>query len=818
MSINNLFCSSNIKLRLINIFLIIFLLDNALGNSTIYQSQVKLVVQGKGNIFFLSESFYLEPSEVIVNGISKDSHQKNCTFEYDLNNITIKFDELINSCEKLFYGLKNIIEIDLSKLDTSEVTNMSSMFDGCSNLEKVNFGNINTSLVKNMEYLFHNCSKLSSIDVSKFDTSSVTSFKYLFRYCISLTSIDVSNFNTQNVVNIHDIFSYCHNLTSVDLSNFDTSKVINMRGLFYQCYNLKHLDLSNFDTSLVTNFNGIFSFDNALVYINLYSFKIKNGSDIGSILSYTSSNLKICINDEDTQNVLKSTGKKFNCSDICFKDNIKIDLKTNKCIEYCNDSEYKYEYDNYCYDTCPNTTFLKTNNEYLCLDKTKGDNYYYDKDKKVFRECYNTCKTCNKEGNKTNNNCIECKDGFMFLNNSLNETNCYEISQYYYYFNEYNKYVCTEEKECPLNFNKLIKDKNKCINDCTKDDVYKYEYNYICYDHCPNGTNNSNYICHNIINENFLPYQTQITTSISLLSSAFLKYEDDKNNISNIILVHNETSNIHISNLLIDYEKEEDKKINNFRVNIFNDNIIKDLIDNKKDYIQQDDNVTYQIATSDNQKNNTHNNISSINLGVCENILKDKYNINKNLPLIIFKIDYYSPDTLIPIVGYEVYHPINKSRLDLIYCKDILIKLNIPTSIDENNLFKYDPNSGFYNDNCFSFTTEDGTDIILSDRKKEFNDNNLSLCQNHCEYIEYNKDSKQSSCECGIKNKMDSISEIIDNPNKLSNTFDTNETDSNFGSSNIITMKCTKALFSKDGLINNISSYILFIFIFIFLL
>ena len=34
----------------------------------------------------------------------------------------------------------------------------------------------------------------------------------------------------------------------------------------------------------------------------------------------------------------------------------------------------------------------------------------------------------------------------------------------------------------------------------------------------------------------------------------------------------------------------------------------------------------------------------------------------------------------------------------------------------------------------------------------------------------------------------------------------------------MITMKCTKALFSKDGLINNISSYILFIFIFIFLL
>ena len=173
---------------------------------------------------------------------------------------------------------------------------------------------------------------------------------------------------------------------------------------------------------------------------------------------------------------------------------------------------------------------------------------------------------------------------------------------------------------------------------------------------------------------------------------------------------------------------------------------------------------------------------------------------------------------IIPIVGYEIYHPINKSRLDLTYCKDILIKLNIPASIDENNIFKYDPESGFYTDDCFSYTTEDGTDIILNDRKKEFNDNNLSLCENNCDYNGYNIDNKQSSCECVIKNKMDYISDIIDEPNKLSNNFEINETSSSFGSSNIITMKCTKALFSKDGLINNISSYILFIFIFIFLL
>jgi len=181
--------------------------------------------------------------------------------------------------------------------------------------------------------------------------------------------------------------------------------------------------------------------------------------------------------------------------------------------------------------------------------------------------------------------------------------------------------------------------------------------------------------------------------------------------------------------------------------------------------------------------------------------------------LIIFKIDYFSPDTLIPIIGYEIYHPVNKSKLDLKYCKDILIKLNIPVDIDDNNLFKYDPYNDYYTDNCFPYTTDNGTDIILNDRKQEFTDNNLSLCENNCTFGGYNSSNNQSICSCSIKNKMDLISEIMDNPNKLSNIF-LNESNPDSGSSSsIVTIKCTKTLFSKDGLKNNILSYIIIIFI-----
>ena len=59
---------------------------------------------------------------------------------------------------------------------------------------------------------------------------------------------------------------------------------------------------------------------------------------------------------------------------------------------------------------------------------------------------------------------------------------------------------------------------------------------------------------------------------------------------------------------------------------------------------------------------------------------------------------------------------------------------------------------------------------------------------------------------------MDTISEILEQQNNLSNNF-ADDKSSSSGSSNIISIKCTKTLFSKDGLKNNISSYILLIFI-----
>ncbi|HCV2828799.1 TPA: InlB B-repeat-containing protein [Listeria monocytogenes] len=93
--------------------------------------------------------------------------------------------------------------------------------------------------------LFWN-SVATSLDVSNLDTSNVTDMFGMFSYCAA-TSLDLSNFDTSNVTNMEAMFYDCA-ATSLDVSNFDTSNVTEMRTMF--CYSaVTSLDVSNFDTS-----------------------------------------------------------------------------------------------------------------------------------------------------------------------------------------------------------------------------------------------------------------------------------------------------------------------------------------------------------------------------------------------------------------------------------------------------------------------------------------------------------------------------------------------------------------------------------------
>ena len=86
--------------------------------------------------------------------------------------------------------------------------------------------------------------------------------------------------------------------------------------------------------SSLTIIDSMFAYTFSLSYLNL--FKINNYTSIFDLFLSTSPNLKICVNDLETMNLLKSEGNYLNY--------MKIELQQNKCVEYCNESDYKYEY------------------------------------------------------------------------------------------------------------------------------------------------------------------------------------------------------------------------------------------------------------------------------------------------------------------------------------------------------------------------------------------------------------------------------------------------------------------------------------------
>ena len=89
----------------------------------------------------------------------------------------------------------------------------------------------------------------------------------------------------------------------------------------------------------------------------------------------------------------------------------------------------------------------------------------------------------------------------------------------------------------------------------------------------------------------------------------------------------------------------------------------------------------------------------------------------------------------------------------------------------------------------------------------------MSLCENNCTYNGYDNETKKAKCECPFKSKELIISELINKTNDLSYNFTKKEE-----SSNIITMKCVYTLFSKNGLLKNIGSYILLFTIILFII
>ena len=207
------------------------------------------------------------------------------------------------------YYFENLTKIDFANVDTSMVTNMSSMFCYCNSLTSLDLSNFDTSNVTRMSQMFSICNKLTSLDLSNFNTSKVIDMGSMFASCSSLTSLDLSNFNTSNVISMFKMFVSCKKLKSLNLSNFDTYNVEDMSYMFSDCSGMTSLNLSNFDTSKVTSMNYMFKDCNSITNLDL-----SNVSDTtyNKLANEINDKTIIVKNTNDTKNETKDTRSSIN--------------------------------------------------------------------------------------------------------------------------------------------------------------------------------------------------------------------------------------------------------------------------------------------------------------------------------------------------------------------------------------------------------------------------------------------------------------------------------------------------------------------------
>ena len=398
----------------------------------------------------------------------------------------------------------------------------------------------------------------------------------------------------------------------------------------------------------------------------------------------------------------------------------------------------------------------------------------------------------------------ECYSQNCPINSELKDGKCFCL---YSFYNDSKSFHCfSSEETCESKDYQYSSPQTKecftSIDDCiSKGYIYTY-MNYCYKDACPENTEVDE------IASNF-------NHKICFNKSPY--FRNDIQNFTDFCTIYD----------LIDNSCRINYKVGNNLTNISKnlETIIYDdsLLGNESTVISGNS-ISYEITTSDidiEQRNNY--NISYIDFGECENILKNYYKIDN---LLIFKYDVYINKSFPLKVEYKVYHPKTKEQLDLSICNDNKILISAPLLLErktadlysdfsEKGIDIFDKNDSFYQDVCKTFTTNVSTDIILSDRKKEYYQVNQFFCDDGCEYKNYDIKNKIVKCNCGIKYHITDKIEIIDfnfEKDDLSSFFRI-KTYANFAC-----LKCYYLLISKEGFAYNIGNYLILIILLFFIL
>ena len=219
-----------------------------------------------------------------------------------------------------------------------------------------------------------------------------------------------------------------------------------------------------------------------------------------------------------------------------------------------------------------------------------------------------------------------------------------------------------------------------------------------------------------------------------------------------------------------------------------------------------------------------NNKITYCDLDECINKIKEKEKIPEHETLYIAKFDIIDNNHTIDQVQYKIYNK-NGKQLSMDVCdglsttvtypfKEILIgdvtedeeeeneiSINFELALamfSKHDINIYDSSDPFFNDICFIYKNENGSEMTLQDRRIKYYQN-FTFCEDNCVYKSLDFENLTAKCDCKIK------TQFTDSLQEWSSVQENNEpfVSEDF-STQYLMYKCYKLFFKFDYLHYNI--------------
>ena len=134
----------------------------------------------------------------------------------------------LNDLSSIFDELYEMEVVDISGWDTSNVIYMNDMFSECDNIKKIiGIENLDVSKLRCANSMFYGCKNLVELDLTNWNPISLQNAWSMFDSCSNLKIIkNIENWQLPNIKSVRQMFYNCTKL-DVDLSNWDLTNIKN---------------------------------------------------------------------------------------------------------------------------------------------------------------------------------------------------------------------------------------------------------------------------------------------------------------------------------------------------------------------------------------------------------------------------------------------------------------------------------------------------------------------------------------------------------------------------------------------------------------